>query len=102
MQICDNAQNDAFVAKIANTRLTKICVAIFALAERLPTFATLETTYFLTAAYHLDQGSTRARTTWSCLLSRGSSSILRENNVWSSVVITNQSPLFIQENENER
>ena len=74
----------------------------FALAERLPTFATLETTYFLTAAYHLDQGSTRARTTWSCLLSRGSSSILRENNVWSSVVITNQSPLFIQENENER
>ena len=30
-------------------------MAIFALAERLPTFATLETTYFLTAAYHLDQ-----------------------------------------------
>ena len=33
--------NDAFVAKIAITRLTKICVAIFALAERLPTSATL-------------------------------------------------------------
>ena len=31
----------AFVAKIANTRLTKICVAIFALAKRLPISATL-------------------------------------------------------------
>ena len=41
--------NDAFVAKIAITRLTKICVAIFALAERLPIFATLahiEPTHF--------------------------------------------------------
>ena len=32
----------AFVAKIANKRLTKHCVAIFALAKRLPTSATLE------------------------------------------------------------
>ena len=36
LQIC----NYAFVAKIVNTRLTKI-MAIFALAERLPTSATL-------------------------------------------------------------
>ena len=34
-------KNDAFVAKIANMRRTKIFVAIFALAERLPTSATL-------------------------------------------------------------
>ena len=34
-------KNDAFVAKIANSRLTKVCVGIFALAERLPTSATL-------------------------------------------------------------
>ena len=32
---------DAFVAKLANKHLTKTFVAIFALAERLPTFATL-------------------------------------------------------------
>ena len=32
----------AFVAKIANTLLKKICMAIFALAERLSTSATLE------------------------------------------------------------
>ena len=36
LQICD----DAFVAKIVNTRLTKN-MASFALAERLPTSATL-------------------------------------------------------------
>ena len=34
--------NDAFVAEIVNKRLAKICMAIFALAERLPTSATLE------------------------------------------------------------
>ena len=34
-------KNDAFVAKIVNTRLTKIFMAIFALNERLPTSATL-------------------------------------------------------------
>ena len=34
-------KNDAFVAKIVNTRLTKICMAIFAFDERLPTSATL-------------------------------------------------------------
>ena len=33
--------NDAFFAKIAITQLRKICVAIFALAETLPTSATL-------------------------------------------------------------
>ena len=35
-------KNDAFVAKIANMRLTEIFVGIFALAERLPTAATLK------------------------------------------------------------
>ena len=34
-------KDNVFVAKIAKTRLTKTCVAIFALAERLPTSATL-------------------------------------------------------------
>ena len=34
-------KNDAFLAKIGNTIQTKICMAIFALAERLPTSATL-------------------------------------------------------------
>ena len=35
-------KKDAFFAKVANTRLTKIWMAIFALAERLPTSATLQ------------------------------------------------------------
>ena len=34
-------KNNAFVAKIVNTRLTKIFMAIFAPNERLPTSATL-------------------------------------------------------------
>ena len=34
-------KNDAFVAKIVNTRLTKIFIAIFAPTERLPSSATL-------------------------------------------------------------
>ena len=34
-------QNSAFVAKVVNVRLTKICMAIIALAEILPTSATL-------------------------------------------------------------
>ena len=34
-------KNDAFVAKIVNTRLTKIFMAIFAPDERLPSSATL-------------------------------------------------------------
>ena len=34
-------KNDAFVAKKVNTRLTKVFMAIFALAERLATSATL-------------------------------------------------------------
>ena len=34
-------ENDAFVAKIVNTRLMKICTANCALAERLPFSATL-------------------------------------------------------------
>ena len=42
LQTCDYAQKDAFEAKIVNTRLTKIFMAIFALAERLPTSATLD------------------------------------------------------------
>ena len=37
-------KNDASVAKIANTRLTNIFVPIFALAERLPTSATVPQT----------------------------------------------------------
>ena len=44
LQICNYAQKQRicrFVAKLANTRLTKICVAIFAHAERLPTSVTL-------------------------------------------------------------
>ena len=36
-----NAQNDAFVAKIVNMRLTKGFMAIFAPAESLPSPATL-------------------------------------------------------------
>ena len=35
-------KNDAFVAKIVNTRLTKIFMAIFAPDERLPSSATLK------------------------------------------------------------
>ena len=35
------SKNDAFVAKIVNTRLTKIFMAIFAPDERLPSSATL-------------------------------------------------------------
>ena len=42
LQICDYAQNDPFVAKIVNMRLTKIFVAIFAPDERLPSPATLK------------------------------------------------------------
>ena len=34
-------KNDAFVAKIVNTRMTKIFMAIFAPDERLPSSATL-------------------------------------------------------------
>ena len=35
------AKTTHFVAKIVTTRLTKICLAIFALAEKVPTSATL-------------------------------------------------------------
>ena len=41
LQICNYAQNDAFVAKVANIRQMKSFVAIYAFAERLPTSATL-------------------------------------------------------------
>ena len=41
LQICNYAKNDAFDAKIVNTRLTKIIIAIFAPDERLPSSATL-------------------------------------------------------------
>ena len=43
LQICNYAQNDAFVAIIVNTRLTIIFMAIFAPDERLPSSATLIT-----------------------------------------------------------
>ena len=47
-------KNDTFVAKEVNTRLTKICVAIFALAERLQTSANLlSTKFFCSAEYDL-------------------------------------------------
>ena len=42
LQICNYTQKNALVTKIANTRLTKTKVAIFALAKRLPTSATLD------------------------------------------------------------
>ena len=38
-------KNSALVVKIANTRLTKTFVAIFVLAERLPTSTTLPSDY---------------------------------------------------------
>ena len=41
LEIFNYAQNNAIVAKIVNTRLMKIRMAIFALAERLPTSFTL-------------------------------------------------------------
>ena len=42
-------KNNTFVAKQVTTRLTKALMAIFALAERLPTSATLlHTTHFTT------------------------------------------------------
>ena len=34
-------KNDAFVTEISNTRQMKICLVIIAVAERLPTSATL-------------------------------------------------------------
>ena len=37
-------KNNAFVAKVVNTRLTKVFMVIFALAKMLPTSATLDTT----------------------------------------------------------
>ena len=41
LQICNYAKKQRICCKIVNTRLPKICMAIFALAERLPTSATL-------------------------------------------------------------
>ena len=40
-------KNDAFDAKIVNTRLTKIFIAIFAPDERLPSSATLGATLIM-------------------------------------------------------
>ena len=40
-------KNDAFDAKIVNTRLTEILIAIFAPDERLPSSATLAEATFL-------------------------------------------------------
>ena len=50
-------ENDAFVANIANTRLTKTLVAIFALAERPPTAATLFQQKLIFAPMHLRSSS---------------------------------------------
>ena len=50
-------KNDAFVAKIASMRLTKTCVAIFAVAERLPTTATLVQTNRKSRPRHIDIGA---------------------------------------------
>ena len=51
-------KNDAFDAKIVNTRLTKIFIAIFAPDERLPNSATLlsgaVSSYFMAAFSVLD------------------------------------------------
>ena len=41
LQICNYAKKQRICCTIVNTRLPKICMAIFALAERLPTSATL-------------------------------------------------------------
>ena len=43
-------KKNAFVAKIVNTHLTNIFIAFFALAERLPTSATLPKTAMTTEA----------------------------------------------------
>ena len=50
-------KNDAFVAKIVNTRLTKIFKAIFAPDERLPSSATLSFTKQNLSAIYFDVGS---------------------------------------------
>ena len=58
--ICNFAitrKNDAFVAKIASMRLTKTFVAIFAVAERLPTTATLVQTNRKSRPRHIDIGA---------------------------------------------
>ena len=44
VQNCNYAQNNAFAAEIVNIRLTKVFMVIFALADMLPTSATLDTT----------------------------------------------------------
>ena len=44
-------KNYAFVAKIVNTRLTKIFMAIFAPDERLPSSATLSETQICSFAH---------------------------------------------------
>ena len=86
-------KNDVFVAKKVNMRLTKVFMAIFALAERLPTSATLWTiflnlylycprslwTYFL-YLYLYCTGLYWALLDWAAItrqmLSRGTASIL--------------------------
>ena len=54
-------KNDAFDAKIVNTRLTKIFIAIFAPDERLPSSATLlgcnKKNNFLTTFHQSDLGT---------------------------------------------
>ena len=60
LQICNYAQQRRFCCKkIANTRLTETFVAIFALAKRLPTSATLSpsniSAYMFPQPLHLAQ-----------------------------------------------
>ena len=45
LQICNYAQKRRICRKIENTHLTKVLMAIFALAKWLPTSATLEEPY---------------------------------------------------------
>ena len=54
LKICDYAQKDAFVAKIVNTYLTKIFMAIFAPDERLSSSATLLSAYNHVLYYSVD------------------------------------------------
>ena len=48
LQVCNYAQKTAHLSrKKVNTRLTIVIMAIFALAEKLPTSATLDVTFWL-------------------------------------------------------
>ena len=61
LQIWIMRKNSALVVKIANTRLTKIFMGLFALAERLPTSATLMYQVYLDRLSAWLQKSRRSR-----------------------------------------